>query len=108
MFRGTPNTKGRPKGANGKMTTEVRGMIYNVLKEGEEALVERLSSLNNRDFVKSYIELLKLIVPTPKEIITHDESEQKEITITYVNASDEIKRLEELENKLNLTEGEEV
>lgn len=97
MFKGTPNLNGRPKGARGKMTTEVREVILEAIKEGQESFMERFGSLQNRDFVRHYIELLKLIVPTPKEIITHEESEQKEIKITYVDASDEIKRLEELQ-----------
>ena len=97
MFKGTPNQSGRPKGAKGKMTTEMRELIFEAIKEGQLSFVERFSSLQNRDFVKYYLELLKLIVPTPKEIITHEQAKPQEIKIVYVDAADEIKRLEELE-----------
>ena len=103
MFKGTPNTSGRPKGAKNHVTTETRQIIFNAIKEGEEAFLERLGALPNRDFVKYYLEMLRLIVPTPKEIFNHEEKEHQEVKITYVSASDEIKRLEELEHKLNVT-----
>ena len=106
MFKGTPNTNGRPKGSSNKLTTETRKIIFNAIKEGEEAFLERLGALQNRDFVKYYLEMLRLIVPTPKEIFNHEETEQKEITITYVSAADEIKRLEALESKFNVTDND--
>lgn len=97
MFKGTPNTNGRPKGAKNIYTTETKKMIFKAIKEGEEHFLERISQLNSRDFVRYYIELLRLIVPTPKEIFTQEQQDQQEIKIVYVDAPDEIKRLEELE-----------
>ena len=97
MFKGTPNITGRPKGSQNRLTTETRQLIFNAIKEGEEIFLERLGALQNRDFVKYYLEMLRLIVPTPKEIITNEQAEPQEIKIVYVDAADEIKRLEELE-----------
>lgn len=97
MFRGTPNTDGRPKGAKNKMTREVREVILEAIKEGQETFMDRFGSLQNRDFVRHYIELLKLIVPTPKEVHVYDEKEDPQFKVVVVNARDEIEKLEELE-----------
>ena len=68
-----------------------------LIGEGQESFMDRFGSLQNRDYVRHYIELLKLIVPTPKELHVYDEKEEPEFKVVVVNARDEIERLEGLE-----------
>ena len=95
MFKGTPNQNGRPKGAKNKMTSEVKLIITDALKQGNESFLERLGSLSNRDYVRYYIELLKLIVPAPKETTGADDNLPTDIQIEIIGSKRDYTKIEE-------------
>lgn len=90
MFKGEPNKSGRPKGARNKLTTQAREIISDVLRDGKEQFLERLGTLNNRDFVRSYLDLLKLSVPTPKESELPDDGLPTEIEVHIVGRKEDV------------------
>jgi hypothetical protein len=90
MFKGTPNTNGRPKGAKGKITTEIKELIANILQENQEDVKERFRNLPDADFIKTYIQLMRFIVPTPKQVTIETESrEPEEVEIVVLNGKGE-------------------
>ncbi len=69
-FRGTPNLKGRKKGALGKVNSEVKGMIAEIVESEASTFRERMDNLSDADYCKTYLSLMKFVVPTMKSIDT--------------------------------------
>lgn len=67
-FRGTPNLKGRKKGALGKVNSEVKGMIAEIVESEASTFRERLENLSDADYCKTYLALMRFVVPTMKSI----------------------------------------
>lgn len=86
-FKGTINREGRPKGAQGKGTAEIREHFQNLVSNNLEQLEDDLKSLEPLSRLKMIIELAKFVVPTLKatELTAGAESRFNPITVTIVN-----------------------
>ena len=69
-FRGTPNLEGRKKGALGKVNSEVKGMITEIIEGEASTFKERLNNLSDADYCKTYIALMRFVIPTMRSIDT--------------------------------------
>ncbi len=69
-FNGTPNLEGRKKGALGKVNTQVKGMIAEIVEGEASTFKERLENLSDADYCKTYIALMRFVIPTMKSIDT--------------------------------------
>lgn len=67
-FKGTPNLKGRPAGATNKLNTKVKEVISNILEDNVQEFYLRMDNLNDAEYCKIYLQLLKFVVPTLKSI----------------------------------------
>ena len=75
-FKGIRNTNGRPKGSLNKLNSEVKETIVNIIEGNAEGFKERLERLNDSDFIKYYLQLLKFVIPYQKPIdIPHIKNE---------------------------------
>ena len=75
-FKGIRNTNGRPKGSLNKLNSEVKETIANIIEGNAEGFKERLERLNDSDFIKYYLQLLKFVIPHQKSInIPHIKNE---------------------------------
>ena len=63
MFRGTPNTNGRPKGSSNKTTNKVKEAFTNLLENNLERLQDDLDSLDPKDRLKIILELASYTTP---------------------------------------------
>ena len=61
-FKGIRNTNGRPKGSLNKLNSEVKETIANIIEGNAEGFKERLERLNDSDFIKHYLQLLKFVI----------------------------------------------
>lgn len=60
------NRKGKPKGLKNHTTKELKEFINDLLKDNYGAFIDHLNSLNSRDYVNTYVSLLKYNLPTLK------------------------------------------
>lgn len=75
MFKGEINKGGRPKGSNNKVTAEMKNLISELLSENVIEVRTRLRNLDDATFVKTYIQLMKFIVPQQRAVTFQDTSE---------------------------------
>jgi len=68
MFKGTPNLEGRKKGALGKVNSQVKGMIAEIVEGEVSTFKERLNNLSDADYCKTYLSLMRFVIPTMKSI----------------------------------------
>jgi len=68
MFKGTPNLEGRKKGALGKVNSQVKGMIAEIVEGEASTFKERLNNLSDADYCKTYLSLMRFVIPTMKSI----------------------------------------
>lgn len=61
--KGTKKTGGRTKGTPNKTTVDVRVWLSNVLDGERGEFLERLRKLDDRDYIKTYTQLLNYITP---------------------------------------------
>jgi hypothetical protein len=59
------NPKGRPKGSRNKVQLSIKQKISEYVTENFDKYIKKLELLEEKDFVKSFTELSKLIVPRP-------------------------------------------
>jgi len=69
-FRGTPNLNGRKIGAVGKVNSQVKGMIAEFVESEASTFRERLDNLSDADYCKTYLALMRFVIPTMKSIDT--------------------------------------
>jgi hypothetical protein len=74
MFKGVRNENGRPKGSKNKSTLILKNTIASILEDNIELFKERLLQLNEKDFVKAYMDLAKYVVPTLKAVEVYNVS----------------------------------
>ena len=67
-FKGLANKNGRPKGSLGKISSEVKATISDIIAENTDQLNERLQRLDDDAFIKHYTNLLKFLVPMQKAV----------------------------------------
>ena len=75
MFKGVRNENGRPVGSKNKSTILVKNTIASILDDNIELFKEKLQLLNDKDFVRAYMDLAKYVIPTMKAVEVNDVSE---------------------------------
>ena len=68
MFKGTPNLNGRKKGSLGKVNSQVKGIIAELVEGEASTFKERLENLSDKDYCQIYIQLMRFVLPTMKSI----------------------------------------
>ena len=68
MFRGTPNTNGRPKGSTNKATSKVREAFTQLVEDNLEKMQTDLDSLDPKDCIKLIIDLANFTIPKLRAI----------------------------------------
>ena len=68
MFKGVRNDNGRPVGSKNKSTILVKNTIASILDDNVELFKEKLLQLNDKDFVRAYMDLTKYVIPTVKAV----------------------------------------
>ena len=63
MFRGTPNTNGRPKGSSNKATDKVRKAFTQLVENNVEKMQDDLDALDPKDRLKLLIDLANFTIP---------------------------------------------
>ena len=76
MFKGVRNENGRPLGSKNKSTILVKNTIASILDDNIELFKEKLLQLNDKDFVRAYMDLTKYVIPTMKAVEVNDVSEE--------------------------------
>ena len=61
----TNNPDGRPVGCKGKIPLSVKTNIVDYINDNFDSYIERLNSLEGKDYVRCMTELIKLVVPRP-------------------------------------------
>jgi len=75
MFKGVRNENVRPVGSKNKSTILVKNTIASILDDNVELFKEKLLQLNDKDFVRAYMDLAKYIIPTMKAVEVNDVTE---------------------------------
>jgi len=75
MFKGVRNENGRPLGSKNKSTILIKNTIASILDDNVELFKEKLLKLNDKDFVRAYMELAKYVIPTMKAVEVNDVTE---------------------------------
>jgi hypothetical protein len=75
MFKGVRNENGRPVGSKNKSTILVKNTIASILDDNVELFKEKLLLLNDKDFVRAYMDLAKYVIPTMKAVEVNDVTE---------------------------------
>lgn len=75
MFKGVRNENGRPVGSKNKSTILVKNTIASILDDNVELFKEKLLQLNDKDFVRAYMDLAKYVIPIMKAVEVNDVSE---------------------------------
>ena len=61
MFKGARNENGRPVGSKNKSTALIKNTIASILDDNVELFEEMLLRLNDKDFVRTYMDLAKYV-----------------------------------------------
>ena len=75
MFKGIRNENGRPVGSKNKSTILIKNTIASILDDNIELFKEKLLQLNDKDFVRAYMDLTKYVIPTLKAVEVNDLTE---------------------------------
>ena len=75
MFKGVRNENGRPLGSKNKSTILIKNTIASILDDNVELFKEKLLQLNDKDFVRAYMDLTKYVIPTMKAVEVNDVTE---------------------------------
>ena len=75
MFKGVSNENGRPLGSKNKSTVLSKNTIASIVDDNVELFKEKLLQLNDKDFVRAYMDLVKYVIPTMKAVEVNDVSE---------------------------------
>ncbi len=87
MFKGTPNLKGRKKGSLGKVNSQVKGIIAELVEGEASTFKERLENLSDKDYCQIYISLMRFVIPTMKSIdipVVQDEFPFQKVEIEII------------------------
>ena len=75
MFKGVRNENGRPVGSKNKSTVLIKNTIASILNDNVELFKEKLLKLNDKDFVRAYMDLTKYVIPTMKAVEVNEVTE---------------------------------
>jgi len=75
MFKGIRNENGRPVGSKNKSTVLIKNTIASILNDNVELFKEKLLKLNDKDFVRAYMDLTKYVIPTMKAVEVNEVTE---------------------------------
>jgi hypothetical protein len=59
------NPSGRPTGAANKVSASVKSRIVSFVEEDFDGYMQRIKTLDDKDYIKAMTELIKLVVPRP-------------------------------------------
>ena len=62
------NPTGRPKGSTDKISTNVRGMLADIMEGQTKRVMKALKGLDDKDFIDSYAKLIGYVIPKMKEV----------------------------------------
>lgn len=104
------NPKGRPKGAKGKATTDLKTWVAEILDGGREKFEKALNCVPPQDYIKTFMGLLSYSLPklqsmSPDELL---EAEYNKLEKLLESAPDEaineiVERMNRLENESRRT-----
>ena len=100
------NPKGRPKGAKGKATTDLKTWVAEILDGGREKFEKALNCVPPQDYIKTFMGLLSYSLPkmqsmSPEELL---ETEYQKLEELLESAPDEF--IEKITERLNRLEDE--
>ena len=75
MIKGVRNDNCRPVGSKNKYTVLIKNTIASILDDNVELFKEKLLQLNDKDFVRAYMDLTKYVIPTMKAVEVNDVTE---------------------------------
>ncbi len=73
----TNNLAGRPKGRRNKVTTEVKEKIEMLIQSITEDVMKEFKALKGERKIKYYIELVKLVLPRPRDPEEEEEMDRR-------------------------------
>ena len=75
-FKGIGNVNGRPKGSLNRVSSDVKEIVADILNDKSSDFIERLERLNDSDFVKYYLQLMRFAIPTIRSVeLTNDDKQ---------------------------------
>ena len=90
------NRDGKKRGLKNKNTKELKEFINDLLKDNYGAFIDHLNSLSSKDYVNTYVSLLKYNLPTLKATEIKEQkkndfnnAENIQIEIIHKNQNDE-------------------
>ena len=99
MFRGTPNTSGRPKGSANKATSKVRVAFTQLVENNIEKMQKDLDSLEPKDRLKLILDLASFIIPKLKNVEWREEIKHEGLKFTQ---EERAKKILELAKKMKM------
>lgn len=97
------NPKGRPKGAKGKATTDLKTWVAEILDGGRDKFEQALKCIPPQDYIRTFLQLLNYSLPklqsmSPSEMLNE---EYKKLEELLESAPDEaVDKITERINKL--------
>jgi hypothetical protein len=73
----TNNLAGRPKGRRNKVTAEVKEKIEMLIHSITDEVMKEFKTLRGERKIKYYIELVKLILPRPRDPEEEEETDRR-------------------------------
>lgn len=67
-FKGSPNTKGRPRGAKNRTTTQTKAIIQKIVNDEIDTLPEMLDKLKPKERIEAVIKLMAYLIPKQSQI----------------------------------------
>ena len=83
-------SKGRPKGAVGKTSKEIREFSAMLLQGELENLKAKLPTLNDSDYLKAIAMLYKNVLPAQKQIEQTEPNHPLDFSIEIINRLDQV------------------
>lgn len=100
------NPKGRPKGAKGKATTDLKTWVAEILDSGRDKFEKALTCIPPQDYIKTFMGLLNYSLPKLQSM-SHDEmldAEYRKLEELLDTAPDEV--IDEIVGRINRLKNE--
>lgn len=67
-FKGSPNTKGRPRGAKNRTTAQTKAIIQQLVNKEIDTLPDLLDKLKPKERIEAVIKLMAYLIPKQSQI----------------------------------------